>query len=321
MKRHGTALFNLLLLALGASCAGKDSLDVTVRVVDHDELPIEGATVGVGFRSLGAADMSDSGFTNGNGIYVARGQSNYEFVARVSKDGYYPSHVGRRSVERQIDSGDWEVTNQENTVTLREILSPIPMYAKRATIIVPEKGQAFGFDLEIGDWVAPQGEGKVADILISADGYFNSSSDTKSILRISFPNREDGFISNPAVAEESEFQSPYQAPLFGYRPTIEGEQGTFVDETGRVVQIEELATNEVIVFRLRTEMDDNGQIKKAQYGKIYDGFTFGGAASPEGYFLKFTYYLNPTVNDRNLEYAVGESLIDGLKDSEQPRKP
>jgi hypothetical protein len=44
-------------------------------------------------------------------------------------------------------------------------------------------------------------------------------------------------------------------------------------------------------------LDENGNIKSALYGKIYGGFE------------NFQYYLNPTPNDRNVEFDPDHNLL------------
>ena len=60
------------------------------------------------------------------------------------------------------------------------------------------------------------------------------------------------------------------------------------------------------VFRIRTEVDEDGNIVEAMYGKVYGeirgGFSWGGPS------VGFTYYLNPT-GTRNLEYDPPKNLF------------
>jgi hypothetical protein len=54
-------------------------------------------------------------------------------------------------------------------------------------------------------------------------------------------------------------------------------------------------------IRVRTKVDDRGNIVSAHYGKIY------------GDFMQFKYYLNPTINDRNVEFDPKQNLMKNLK--------
>jgi len=320
--KYLASFFTILFLSLSTSCAYTvPNVPVEVRVVDQDGAPVPSAEVKVLFVNLGVDDGRSDGVTNSEGIFSTAGRCNSRIRVYVSKKGYYESSLPEKSIYDPRYPNDPQVIKQDVSLTLREIKNPIPMYAKQLSMTIPEKGQEVGFDLEAGDWVSPYGKGKNADILVLADGYFNSSQDTKSYLRLSFSNPDDGFILLENGIKESALKSPYLAPLSGYKPKITGIQGTFTNNDGKIVQVDELLGSPVIIFRLRTEVDADGNVIKAQYGKIYNGFTFGGAASPDGYFLKYSYYLNPTVNDRNLEYASGETLVEGLKRSEVPSQP
>jgi hypothetical protein len=62
-------------------------------------------------------------------------------------------------------------------------------------------------------------------------------------------------------------------------------------------------------FRIRTVLDEEGNVKSACYGKIY------------GDFMDFRYYLNPTPNSRNVEFDPKRNLLQGLKPDEQVDKP
>jgi hypothetical protein len=62
-------------------------------------------------------------------------------------------------------------------------------------------------------------------------------------------------------------------------------------------------------FHVRTVKDVNGDIKSALYGKIY------------GDFMHFRYFLNPTPNDRNIEFDPKQNLLGGLQSFEQVRVP
>jgi len=50
-------------------------------------------------------------------------------------------------------------------------------------------------------------------------------------------------------------------------------------------------------LRVRTVTDQQGKISSANYSKIY------------GDFMNFTYYLNPTPNDRNIKSVPGGTCL------------
>ena len=62
------------------------------------------------------------------------------------------------------------------------------------------------------------------------------------------------------------------------------------------------------VFRIRSKFDEHGNLKEAYYGKVYGDFQLRGTWK-DGYDgVSFLYYLNPTPNDRNLEWDTKNNL-------------
>ena len=62
-------------------------------------------------------------------------------------------------------------------------------------------------------------------------------------------------------------------------------------------------------FRVRTKLDESGNVVSARYGKIY------------GDLAQFTYYFNPTPNDRNVEFDLKQNLMTNLKPNEGVSQP
>ena len=60
-------------------------------------------------------------------------------------------------------------------------------------------------------------------------------------------------------------------------------------------------SSRVFVLRLRTVLDENGNIKSANYGKIYGDF-----------LGTLTHYFNPTKNDQSLEFDRKRNLLGGV---------
>ena len=68
-----------------------------------------------------------------------------------------------------------------------------------------------------------------------------------------------------------------------------------------------------VCFRIRTKLDENGQVVGGYYGKIYGDIFF----LPNSYgavivaIPQFLYYLNPNPLDRNLEWDGDTNLFPG----------
>lgn len=227
----------------------------------------------------------------------------------TGNDGYY-SAWGKYQFDSGAMSGEsakwgerkWVPWNPTVRVTLKKKGKPIAMYAKRVYLAPPvSDGTPVGFDLELGDWLAPHGKGKREDIFFSATGSVENSDQA---LTWSFPNKGDGIIVYPHDGgPRSELRSPTQAPMEGYQPKIT------VDAEGRTKGQSGDARPLSFVFRVRTVLDDAGKVVTANYGKIY----------PEAYNAVF--YLNPTPNSRVLEYDPRRNLLTGLKSHEIINEP
>ena len=70
-------------------------------------------------------------------------------------------------------------------------------------------------------------------------------------------------------------------------------------------------------FRTRVKLDKNGDIKEANYGKIYGPINYGNGVRK----IQFTYYFNPTPNDRNLEFNPKANLFKNLTSLEEVSAP
>jgi hypothetical protein len=71
----------------------------------------------------------------------------------------------------------------------------------------------------------------------------------------------------------------------------------------------EYDANRIYLLRVRAVLDQSGNIVSAHYGEIY------------GDFMQFAYYLNPTPNDRNIEFDPKQNLLGGLQSFKGVRLP
>lgn len=280
---------------------------VTFRVVDSTGKPVAMAEIRATLPhsdAYGDVEVS-KGPTDTRGMFIAGGKSNDQIIYDVKKAGSYKT-VGthkfyRRGVECVRD-GRWQPWNPTNSVVLKEVRNPIAMYAKRVDAPVPVRDVPVGFDLEVGDWVVPHGVGKQADV------YFTYKADAQDFwtgsyeLTIACSNSMDGLVRTNKDAW-SEFLSAYEAPGDGYDSRVV----LSLDITKEKVLKKELfGAEEYLLLRVRTVLDDKGDIVIARYGKIYGPIEFGVGKE---HHIRFMYYLNPTDNDRNLEFDPGRNLF------------
>lgn len=185
---------------------------------------------------------------------------------------------------------------------------PIPLYAKRFQTLAPVVGKEFSYDCEIGDWVTPYGKGKISDLIFKASAIRNANrySDYHHELSVRFSRKYDGFVKFDQ-SKIPELKSPHQAPgnAVIYKPSW-----TYFKKRTANTKVE--TNNEPdrgYFFRLRTEVDSDGNIISCYYAKAY------------GDVPDMKIYFNSTPNDKNLEFDLKRNLFQGLEATEQVREP
>jgi len=302
--------------ALGQTNEWSHPWAATIKVMDEDSAPIAGADAAVQYTVPTPPDSGQptygeiKGLTDTNGMFGAsRTDSSFDLGIVVEKAGYYTTHLGHQLYSPgQFD--DKTVTESRNftlTMTLKKIGKPIPMYAKWVNENPPVLGQPIGYDLMVGDWVAPNGKGVTADIIFQKEAYRKSGTDYEYRVKVSFPKSGDGvqIYTIPDSEKGSGLRSPHEAPVDGYQPELAKERSAHPGQPAK----NDDDPNRIYLFRVRTVVDHQGNVVSAHYGKIY------------GDFMQFTYYLNPTPNDRNIEFDSKQNLLGGLQPVEQVSAP
>ena len=304
------------LMAIG------NNLKVKVNVIGEDNLPIEEASVKVGFFGPSGTGTLETGMTNEEGSVEVAGSSRLQVRVTIDKEGYYTSEK-KYDVRKKNDDGKIEVVDQNLIIVLRKKLNPIPLYTKKYTGFLPEKGSDIGFDLQIGDWVNPYGQGEKSDFIFHYTGYVNDFFNYSGELNVSFSNAEDGMLSEPIDErfKSSKLTLDYTAPIDGEylkeRKFIRSRVGKGKD-TKKENTIE---SNTNYFVRLRTELNEDDEIIKANYAKIYNGIVFDPRSDKGVASIHFTYYFNPEVNDTNLEFDPKKNLFTNLKSLEKVYNP
>ncbi len=258
-----------------------------------------------------SADATITGLTDTNGFFMASHTDWSAAVAiQVKKDGYYSTYLYHELyMPGQFDDQKVAASRRfTQNIVLKKIHNPIAMYAKRINHQPPMNHVSMGYDVMVGDWVSPYGKGISSDIMFQRDFSKRSLRDYDYKLTVSFPRPADGIQESPIAyknGEGSALRSPYEAPADGYQSEI---VRLNISHPGHKL-IYDSDENRVYLFRVRTVVDNSGNILSSYYGKIY------------GDFMHFSYYLNPTSNDRNLEFDVNKNLIKNLKLDEEVKTP
>ena len=305
-------LYSLLITVAFAltACAQPPEATLSVEVVDDNGAPVASADVKLGFEASPASpDEIKRGTTDEKGRWTASGHTTGMVFYSAKKAGYYDSIDNRYHFSKR-ESAHWLPEAPVCKIILKRVIEPVPMYVQQVSLEVPVLNTPLGFDFEAGDWVAPYGKGKSTDLLIEAKSRFTTLQDFDAKVTITFPKRLDGIVAFSASQQSgSVLTSPQLAPSDGYATTRSRTISRRPD-AGR----SDTATDENInyMFRVRTVEDEKGNIKEANYGKIYGEIGFGGFAQPKP-SVSFWYYFNPKVNSRSLEFDTTKNLFRDVK--------
>lgn len=297
---------------------------LTVRVVDEKKVPVENATVGVSFElpstnGAGVRVQGQQATTNKEGIANFEGKTVGGYVSCGARmNGYYLTN-GIVYVFSGKKDGRYLPENPTVDVVLKKIGDPIPMYARKVATEIPAVDQVIGFDLMIGDWVAPHGRGLRGDLLCKVVRRFVNWKDHDVALEITFPNEKDGLfpiIEKTPPTRGSELRLPRAAPEDGYQNRLI----TGIRRQPGGPSNEDARPEMNYFFRVRTVLDEKGSIKSALYGKMHGDIRLDPINS-KTCFIIFDSYLNPTSNDRNVEWDRSRDLAAGLTNEQRPSAP
>ena len=313
----------------------------TVRVVDfHTGLPISNVVVDAGFETnikpgwgWGAGKPNSViGVTDTNGICVLTGQGDDGSVgiAVTNTAAYYGSSCSIRftNMAWSVTGQKWQPWNPTVELRLKKVGKRIPLYTKKIGAVtpvrIPDASKSAGFDLLMGDWVKPFGNGKTEDLVFTYTNVPNKTITTRygnvviydCSLCVNVSNDGDGFL--PVLVslrkEKSNLRLPPIAPESGYLPFIS--KRIYRDEKD-LQHHSDIQENMNYFVRVRTKKDENGKIVDALYGKIHGDFQLRHSGA-----LGFIYYLNPTPNDRNLEFDGKNNLFKpDWQDAAWPSEP
>ena len=261
----------------------------------------------------------DRAVTDVNGRCRLRGRTNCGNIGcwvEKPPSGFYPCPQGwgRRFSEKNL-LGIWQPDNLVATIRLQRVERPIPLFVKRVAKVTrgvftadifPKGEDTLRYDLLMGDWLAPVGTGRVADVTFTrhpredlgegVNGADVRGPSYRDSMTVRFPGEGNGLVElHPPPSYRLRIRT---APEDGYRSEYLCWRGTNrkLEDDGNYDE------NRCFCFRIRTRRDDRGRIVEAYYGKIY-----GDILMYTGYNfivcgVKFLYYLNPTPLDRNLEW-------------------
>jgi hypothetical protein len=281
---------------------GKLRSDVSVGISTfHHWVPGESFGESVHTQYTGTTDK------NGRVIFEEKsltGEFYYGIDATNDKKGFY--QIGWKNSSFQFTdrkNGRWKPWNPTIEIIYKPILKPIAMYHGGGRLQLPKRAEEIGFDLSQNDFVAPYGKGEQADLIFKLEEkipYVSAEKPYDYRLKITFSNKGDGIQPWYGSTGARKMDMPRYAPTANYEDTLELKTGR--DAKGSFTQREDEDQN--YFFRVRTQLDENGKVTSTLYGKIAGEIGFEGTG-----FLAFSYDLNPTPLDVNMENDPKKNLI------------
>lgn len=278
---------------------------INVKVIDDLDEPITGASGAAGFTDVGGT----VGETDARGTFQHVGkQTGTWYVNFESPDHYRTSGSGPMG---------WPPIPPPDplVVVLKRKIEPVPMVVGTAPDYeMPLTDEPVAYDLELADWVAPHGEGKRPDLYFQVldseakrDDYGRAR-----VWSVKVRMWVEGEGNGLMVMEgspwedldlESTLVSIQQAPVDGFR-LQEIVQEAEVGYGNRIASIDWYQHH--VLFRVRSEVLEDGTVRYANVGKIYYPMLISPGA-PEKMTIESLFYFNPDRNSRSLEFN-GENL-------------
>lgn len=338
MMRHLLLICNIAI----ATFAVADTAKLSVYVCDSATgEPLKDAKVtawfdvNIGWRAWSEMTpiVTDVKVTDGKGVCHLSGKTNTgkaSVEVREPPSGYYKANGG--SVEFKSESlfGTWRPDNVVVTVALDRVEKPVPLHVRNLSFppgkLVEEmsdmeKGPV-SYDFLKGDWLPPWGSGEFADVVfrrlpredcgVGVNGRGQTNQSFRDVVSVDFPGDGNGMVET-SVSATSELKIRLSSTM-GFKSHYEQSCGRGKDLQAYRMRDE----RKCFCFRIRTKYDEKGNVVEGYYGKIY-----GDVVMEWSYLgvsrVGFLYYLNPTPNDRNLEWDMKNNLCPNPGNIGSPR--
>lgn len=338
-----TIILFAIMFVNSIAFGGRASFSV-LAIDSENGLPIPGIKIEGSFLNLpkgwneSAKDNDVDAITKQNGVAKLSGNTEKGIGGyRIyNNPGYYNMEWTQIKFSEQsmFRLGRWLPTDIVSTARLDRVINPVPLYVKTArkkyreanvrnytvwkkhqglsaTNNVPVvKDISFSFDMIKGEWLPPHGNGEYEDIRftfnetvlgwIKGRGYDGTYMTKKYRVDVvvAMPGEGNGVVEMPS--NKGSGIKIRTVRYNGYINTFSRWKGWFGGGDGIKTDCDK---NRNYAFRIRTKYDASGNIESAYYGKIYGDFNIKDV---EG--VEFLYYLNPTPNDRNLEWDMKNNL-------------
>ena len=301
---------NVLMLALIiplALHAQRVRMDFIVK--DYDGNPLDGVKIEYCTSGkliapyINAPDIENVCMTDADGKASDRFLCwDGEVDCYFKKDGYYPvSVLGVRygaNYDIETDRTTFATNRQSVAVKMKKQKNPQPMiYHHEAERRRVPSRKRVGYDLKVGDWVAPDGKGIVPDFMVYCE--YDETEDARWVegcLRFVQPGagayvkKMDSCLPFPIDHEVNTNET--FATRFDFSWHHDKKKTTRAYSGKNIIE-----EDEYLVIRSRVKLDDKGNIEKANYSHVQ-----GAMLGLLHWFVIPHCYFNPRVNDLNLEY-------------------
>ena len=311
MKILITAITLTTLTLLPTMVFALPTVKVTLLVVDEYGEPLEGVDAGLGFSSpkkdgWGSKSSGTRGLTDEDGLFTGSGSTEQILRYGAKHSGYYPSRykfTAFTGITGIPGFRKWQPWNPTLKVVLKKIKKPIAMYAFNTNLMtIPKNNQTIGYDLVKHDWVSPYGKGINKDFLFKLEYLAGDENSNDRYFTMDFSNEADGIQTfESKESNGSSFRSAHHAPPSGYRNSIKQSR---IWKKGRPVSTYNRGDGTNYYFRVRC---DGNKPDSCLYGKIYGNIEFGNQE------VRFKYFLNPSIDDTNVEFDPKRNLFKNLK--------
>jgi hypothetical protein len=271
---------------LGLNLLAAKEIRVELQVADQTGNPVPAAQCIVQFNKADSGKVEVvTGQTNADGAFKATANTLESLYVEVNKSGYYQA--------RLYDISGSQDLNQ--VIKLPRKINPTALYVRHHTgnqsegLKFPKNNQWYSYDLKVGDWVQPQGNGIVADVKMRL--HCDKESLAQTYLELEAIDTSAGFHSVDEIISYSELKLPHQAPESNYAKTL-------------VINGADWENYRGLFYRSRVQLDKDSKVISAHYGKIQGPITINRQGS-----VGMTHYFNGTPNDRNLEFDPSKNLL------------
>ena len=269
------------------------------------------------------------GKTDINGRCVLEGETDEGrvgcWVTSPPPKGYYDSlKAGVFRFSRKNVFGVWQPDNLVVTIKLQRVEHPIPLFLKQfadpasdsvGSDLFSKGNGCLRLDLLKGEWLPPVGSGEHADVVftrrpredlgVGTNPRGVTASAYRDSMTVKFVGEDNGLVE--VACPHGAGIKIREAPNDGYRQDYVCWKGRGKD----LLRSSHFDKRRNFAFRIRTERDEKGKITSAYYGKIYGDIDFkklSGVNVESVAAPSFRYYLNPSPNDRNLEWDMKTNL-------------